>query len=213
MNTSVSVASFFGFRMEKRKYFFDRHAHHWDDRLQYEKRLSQLIGVVKDFELQEGYWVLDVGTGTGVLLPLLREAIGRKGKLFAMDFSFKMLEMAKLRDCPGGKALMNASVESIPFHSNQFDRVTCFSAFPHFPNKAKALFEMVRVLKSGGHLFIAHLHSVEEINQLHRQVGGSIAHDFLPHPERIKSLMKESGLDEISIINEPGKFLARGQKI
>jgi ubiquinone/menaquinone biosynthesis C-methylase UbiE len=104
-------------------------------------------------------------------------------------------------------------VESLPFQPNIFDQIICFSAFPHFPNKAKALLEMMRVLKGGGKLFIAHLKSVEELNQFHQHIGGPIARDLLPHPERIRSLMKESGLDEISIVNEPGKFLAHGQKI
>jgi hypothetical protein len=72
---------------------------------------------------------------------------------------------------------------------------------------------MVRVLKSRGFLFIAHLHSVEEINQFHQEVGGPVAHDFLPHPERIRSLMKGSGLDEVSILNQPGKFFAQGKKV
>jgi ubiquinone/menaquinone biosynthesis C-methylase UbiE len=197
--------------MEKRKDFFNRHARHWDDRLQYEKKISQLLEVVREFELNEGYRVLDVGTGTGILLPLLREAIGSTGKLMAMDFSFKMLEQAKERKGEG--VLIHAGVESIPFRADQFDRVTCFSAFPHFPNKGKALFEMVRVLRSGGKLCIAHLHSVEEINRLHQEMGGPIGHDLLPHPERIRSLMRDAGLDEVSVMNQPGKFLAKGQKI
>jgi ubiquinone/menaquinone biosynthesis C-methylase UbiE len=124
-----------------------------------------------------------------------------------------MLGKAKIRESAGEKFLINASVESMPFQSDQFDRVTCFSAFPHFPNKAKALFELVRVLKSEGMLFIAHLQSIEEINQFHQQVGGAVAHDLLPHPERIRDLMNKAGLCDVSIINQPGKFLAQGEKI
>jgi ubiquinone/menaquinone biosynthesis C-methylase UbiE len=199
--------------MEERKNYFDRHAHQWDDRLQYDKKFSQLLEAVKDFELQEGHWVLDVGTGTGILLPFLKEVIGREGRLVAIDFSFKMLSQANQRKNVEGGILINASVEAIPIQTNQFDRVTCFSAFPHFPNKGRALFEMARVLRSGGKLFIAHLHSVEEINQLHQEIGGPISHDLLPHPERIRNLMRDAGLDEVSIINQPGKFLARGEKI
>jgi ubiquinone/menaquinone biosynthesis C-methylase UbiE len=161
--------------------------------------------------LTEGNFVLDVGTGTGILLPLLREAIGSSGKLMAMDFSFRMLEQAKQRKGEG--SLIHASVEAIPIRADQFDRVTCFSAFPHFPNKGKALFEMVRVLRSRGKLYIAHLHSVEEINQLHQEMGGPVGHDLLPHPGQIRNLMKDAGLDEVSVLNQPGKFLAKGQKI
>jgi ubiquinone/menaquinone biosynthesis C-methylase UbiE len=199
--------------LENLKDYFDRHASSWDEMLKYNERTSELLEAVSWFGLAEGHWVLDVGTGTGILLPLLREAVGMEGRLIAMDFSFKMLEMAKLRHCPGERTLITATVESLPFQSNLFDQIICFSALPHFPNKLKALLEMVRVLKSGGVLYIAHLKSVEELNEFHRHLEGPVVNDLLPHPERIRSLMTESGLKDISVINQPGKFLAQGKKI
>jgi ubiquinone/menaquinone biosynthesis C-methylase UbiE len=199
--------------MEDRKQFFDRHACTWDEDLRYGEKSSRLAEVVSWFRLTNGNSVLDVGTGTGVLLPFLRGAIGREGKLVAIDFSYKMLELAKSRMSQAENLVANATVEAIPTRSDQFDRVTCFSAFPHFPNKPRALLEMARVLKTGGLLSIAHLHSVEEINQLHQGVGEAVRHDQLPHPERLRDLMGASGFFEISIVNQPGKFLAQGQKI
>ena len=199
--------------MESLKDYFDRHASSWDEILGYNERTSELLEVVSWFGLAAGDWVLDVGTGTGILLPSIRQAIGPKGILIGFDFSFKMIEKARLRECPGERILILATVESLPFQYERFDRIICFSAFPHFPNKAKALFEMVRVLKNGGSLYIAHLKSVEELNQFHRHLGGPVAHDLLPHPERVRSLMIESGLLEIKIINQPGKFLAQGRKM
>ena len=157
--------------------------------------------------------VIDVGTGTGILLPFIREAIGLKGIFIAIDFSFKMLEKAKLRESFGEKIFFTATAESIPLRSDLFDRITCFSAFPHFTDKTKALVEMVRVLKRGGVLFIAHLKSVEELNQFHQSLGGPVANDLLPHPERVREMMTHAGLFEINIINQPGKFLAQGKKI
>lgn len=198
--------------MKNRKDFFDDHATTWDKELHYGKRLHQLLEVVKWFELSPSDDVLDVGTGTGILLPSLKEAIGSKGKLIALDFSFQMLMQAKARQCKE-IILINASVSAIPFQPNQFDRVTCFSAFPHFPDKFQALLEMVRVLKNGGKLFIAHLHSTEEIYQLHQGIGGPVARDSLPPPRQMEGLLKRVGLTEISIINQPGKFLAKGRKI
>lgn len=199
--------------MEDLRDYFDRHASSWDEMLQYEEKTSQLSEAVKWFELAEGDAVLDVGTGTGILLPLIRQAIGPKGTLIGFDFSLKMLEKAKRRQCPGEKILINANVESLPFRSDLFDRIICFSAFPHFSDKLRVLLEMVRVLKSGGVLFIAHLKSVEELNQFHQSIGGPVAQDLLPQPERIRSLMTESGVLEVSIINRPGKFLAQGRKL
>ena len=97
-----------------------------------------------------------------------------------------MLEQAKQRKGEG--ILIHAGIEAIPFRADQFDRVTCFSAFPHFPNKGRALLEMVRVLKRGAKLFIAHLHSVEEINQLHQEMGGQSAVIFFHVPGGSKAL-------------------------
>jgi ubiquinone/menaquinone biosynthesis C-methylase UbiE len=155
---------FWGKTVEERKDFFDRHAFSWDKDLGKEDRAHKAEEVVRWFRLIQNHSVLDVRTGTGILLPFIRKAIGAKGRLIAINFSYKMLEKAKIRESAGEKFLLNASGELIPFRSDQFDRVTCFSAFPHFPNKARALLEMVRVLKDKGKLFIAHLHSIEEIN-------------------------------------------------
>ncbi len=164
------------------------------------------------FGLAAGNAVLDVGTGTGILLPFLREAIGHEGRLVAMDFSLKMLRQAAQRRNGADALLVNGSVESISFCSEQFDCVSCFSAFPHFPNKEKALREMVRVLRPAGKVVIAHLKSSDEINRMHGHIGGAVACDRLPHAEALRRLMESSGLIEVSILDEPGRFTAQGRK-
>jgi ubiquinone/menaquinone biosynthesis C-methylase UbiE len=199
--------------MESRKEFFDRHASSWDHRLRYAEKQQQLREVISWFGVKKGEIVLDIGTGTGVLLSYLKEAVGTQGRVAAMDFSLDMLKQAKMREFPEDKTLINAGVTAIPFQSGRFDRVTCFCAFPHFPDKEKALDEMVRVLKKDGYLFIAHLHSVEEINSLHEATGGAVTRDRLPDPENLRTMMHNSGLQEISIISQPGKFLAEGRKV
>lgn len=204
---------FFGAEMETLRAYFDRHAPSWDEMLKYNERITELLEVVSWFGLEEGHWVLDVGTGTGILLPLIQQAIGPKGMLVGFDFSLKMIEMAKLREFLGKKMLFTADANSIPIQSNLFDRVICFSAFPHFSNKLNALKEMTRVLKRGGLLFIAHLKSVEELNQFHKNLGEPVSKDLLPSPQTLKNMMKDVGFIEVNIINQPGKFLAHGQKI
>jgi ubiquinone/menaquinone biosynthesis C-methylase UbiE len=198
--------------MDDRKSFFDDHASSWDESLGLHEQALRLRDLAATFELNPGDRVLDVGTGTGILLPILREAIGPQGQLLAMDFSFKMLEQARARREAAQATLINAGVGMIPFREGEFDRVTCFAAFPHFPDKKRALSEMVRVLSNKGLLIIAHLKSAEEINQMHSHIGGAVAHDHLPGPEMLKQMMASAGLDRIAIVNEPGKLVATGRK-
>lgn len=198
--------------MDERRSFFDSTASDWDRLIQADLRGDKLARMVDGFGIHEREAILDVGTGTGILLPFLGKAAGREGTVVAIDFSFKMLEAAASHTFPIRPAFFNAGVGAIPFKSGSFDKVTCFSAFPHFPDKARALSEMVRVLKGQGALFIAHLHSIEEIAALHSGVGGSVRGDRLPDKESLAGLMSEAGLSDIVIENEPGRFLARGRK-
>jgi ubiquinone/menaquinone biosynthesis C-methylase UbiE len=198
--------------MDERKSFFDSAASTWDQLLKSDLRAGKLVEMVEGFGIREGDMILDVGTGTGVLLPLLGKATGPQGMLVAIDYSFNMLEAAASHSFEIRPAFFNAGVGAIPFRHDSFDKVTCFSAFPHFPDKKRALAEMVRVLKVHGWLFIAHLHSIEEIARLHHDVGGSVHRDRLPDRETMARLMADAGLAEIDIENEPGRFVARGRK-
>ena len=198
--------------MDARRSFFDSAASKWDEIIERDRHTKMLEEMVHGFGIREGDAILDVGTGTGVLLPLLVRATGARGTIAAMDFSIKMLLAAAAHDFDMRPAFFNAGVAAIPFKEGSFDKVTCFSAFPHFPDQAKALAEMVRVLKAQGALFIAHLHSIEEIADLHRGVGGPVGGDRLPDKKAMARLMSKAGLTHIEIENEPGQFLALGRK-
>jgi ubiquinone/menaquinone biosynthesis C-methylase UbiE len=198
--------------LDDRKTFFDSHAAGWDEMLTMDGRMQKFARVVEWFGIREGESVLDVGTGTGILLPFLRNAIGHTGTLVAMDFSLNMLMQANSRRSENGVAFINAGVGAIPLKSEQFVKVTCFSAFPHFPDKQRALTEMVRVLRKGGTVWIAHLQSIEELAALHGKAGGPVHRDHLPDCTTMEQLMSNAGLTDIQIVSEPGKYLARGRK-
>lgn len=54
--------------------------------------------------LRPGQTVLDVGCGTGLSLPLLRQGVGAKGRVIGIEQSPEMLARARQRCAPGGGA-------------------------------------------------------------------------------------------------------------
>ena len=73
--------------------FFNTCANNWDNiRNTNPQVLEKLMDLA---QLPAGANVLDVGSGTGVLLPYLHAKVGAQGKITAVDFSEKMLAKAK----------------------------------------------------------------------------------------------------------------------
>jgi ubiquinone/menaquinone biosynthesis C-methylase UbiE len=196
--------------MSKKKYF-DHHAHKWDE-LYYQSEPTQLTDLIKRFQIRKGDWVLDVGTGTGILLPYLSKLTGNEGKLFALDFSTEMLSVARSKLPHSGIEFINSDVGNMPFEDEIFDRLICFACFPHFGNKLKSLKEMSRVLKNGGKLFIAHLLSSQEIKDHHFSAGEEVKDDVLPEKSAMIKMMDESKFKNIEIVDQPSLYLAHGEK-
>lgn len=95
--------------------------------------------------------ILDVGCGTGNVL--IKLSSNRDLKLYGLDISEKMIEIAKKN--LGDKAeLKVGDSEYMPWEDNSFDVIVCNASFHHYPNPEKVLIEMKRVLKSSGTLII-----------------------------------------------------------
>lgn len=191
--------------------FFDQHAASWDADRPPEEEAS-LARVVTLAEVQPGQAVLDVGTGTGVLIPHLLRAVGPTGRIVAVDLSPEMLEVAREKGFPPSVTSLEADVHDLPLPDADFDRVICNAALPHFEDRAHSMQEMVRVLRPGGVLVISHPIGREAVNRRHRKAGGPVEGDRVPPPEAMTALLGEAGLTEAWVVDEPEFFLARGLK-
>ncbi len=100
------------------------------------------------------HFVLDVGCGTG---RWLRRLLQRGFRPVGIDLTSSMLQRATAGSlgCP----LLAASAECLPFPDGHFDLVSSVTVVQHLPEpcQERALKEMARVLRPGGHLVVLEL--------------------------------------------------------
>lgn len=190
--------------------YFNQKASEWDSLLTEEVR-ERLRQIISSLKIKRGSTILDVGTGTGVLLPFLLEATGPGGKVVALDIAEKMLEKARAR--VGERVeLVLGDITAAPFGDSTFDEVICNSCFPHVKDKLRALKEMARILKPGGRLVVCHPMSREAVNNLHRSLGGVVGNDLLPEHEEMHELCRQAGFWQTAITDVAEMYLLTARK-
>lgn len=200
--------------MKSRQAFFNQLADSWDKRFQTQALTTFLEQLAPAFGLMPGQKVLDVGTGTGILIPFLLRAVGPTGKISAIDYSEKMVEICKSKYAHRPNVTVAVQqVETLDFPSQTFDAVTCFGLFPHIENKEESLRQMNRVLKTNGKLIIAHALSSAEIKAHHHNASSVVAHDVLPTAAVMKKLLTQAGFGKIHILDKPGQYLNLSSKM
>jgi ubiquinone/menaquinone biosynthesis C-methylase UbiE len=195
--------------VDLRKDFFEMHAVRWDTMLppglkeRVERDLMPLFGIAV------GDRVLDVGCGTGILLPALRNAAGPAGSVTALDYARNMIEAAKVKNGPGFTYVC-AAAEQTGLPDASFDTIICFSVFPHFPDKGAALRELRRLLAAGGKLVVAHADTRERINTFHATMSGPVNQDHLPANDVMLQLLEKADFADTCIQEGRDYYLACG---
>ncbi len=198
--------------MRTRQKFFNQAAENWDKEYDNPKLQAFLEQFVPSWGLLSGQSVLDVGAGTGILIPFLRKAVGSKGHITVVDYAQNMVDICKTKyaHLPNVSILV-ANSESLQFPDSSFDAVTCFGVFPHLDNKEVALKQFRRVLKPEGRLIIAHALSSVEVRSHHQNVP-AVANDALPAEPEMRKLLQQTGFTEIEIVDKKGSYLCTSTK-
>jgi len=193
------------------KAYFNEKAAIWDETIA-ENDVSKLKEMALLLDIKPGSVVLDVGTGTGIFVPFILNRIGRKGRLICLDLAEEMLKRAQAKSFEGNIEYICGDIVNSRLADQTFDAVICYSSFPHFQDKSKALSEINRVLKIGGKLFICHTSSKHVINEIHRQIP-EVHNDLIPEEDEMRKLLSTARFTEIYIRDSNDKYLASAKKL
>ena len=190
--------------MNKNELFFDSIAHKWDEIVNHNS--IKIRAVLESLEIKGSDSILDIGTGTGVLIPFLLDMLGEAGRITAIDISTQMLEIAKSKHDNCQVRFMKLDFIEAELQEI-FDIVLCYSCFPHLGDSRNAIRRMLKVLRKGGKLVIFHSESREKINQLHGNMDSPVKRDSLPSAEELKCVIEAEGGKVIRIEDSEEKYV------
>lgn len=152
------------------------------------------------WQLGENDTVLDIGCGGGATLKRMSAPIV-SGKLFGADYSEVSVGLSiknNAADVESGKMkIIKASVETLPFADETFDKIITVESFYFWPDPKENLKEVCRVLKRGGtFLLVADIYnkpglsreSLENIKQYNM---------FNPTESELYDLLSAAGFSDI----------------
>jgi len=111
------------------------------------------LWVFDHLDLRDDARVLELGCGTGALWQKNRARIPSSWQLMLSDFSFGMLQSARLNSTL--TRLVQLDAQTIPFRDNGFGAIVADHMLYHIPDLPRALSEISRILGRGGKLYAA----------------------------------------------------------
>ncbi|MGD8719033.1 MAG: class I SAM-dependent methyltransferase [Candidatus Zixiibacteriota bacterium] len=195
--------------------FFDGLAAGWDDGTHHDP--EKLAFIADLLALRPGHAALDVGCGTGVMVPQLLARVanggGGSGRVVGVDFSAEMIAVARRKfpavEFPNVEFLI-CDVDELP-EGPTYDGVVCYSCFPHFRDQAGTTRLLARRLRPGGRLLVAHSESRDAINDMHRGFSEPVRADYLPPVAEIGAMMEDAGLAVVCEVDSADAFVVGGE--
>ena len=197
---------------QSRASYFDNLADKWD--LGRKPSTAQLKSFIARLNIQTGDAVLDIGTGTGLLIPYIFEY--NPAKVVAIDLSERMLQKLteKFGDRYDTKLIpLCSDVHNWDLPDQFAELAICNGVYPHFHDEQLALAQIYRVLKPGGVLAINHFNGREFINLVHAGINHElICRDLLKPVAIVADTVKKAGFEICEAMDDQTQYCLIARK-
>lgn len=185
--------------------FFDRLSETWDDN-EVLSTPDKILEILSELDIRKGMEILDLGTGTGVLVPYLSSMVGDNGKVTALDISEGMLGQARKKY--GNVANVTFILQDFEKEevSGKYDLVLLYCVFPHlhFPEQTLKRLALTN-LKEKGRIIIAFPTDENFINNIHKERKAESV--LLPSAPRLSSQLRKVGFESSVIRYDERHYL------
>lgn len=186
---------------------------------------------IDQLRLQKGERVLDLASGTGDLIALMKPLVGETGAVLHTDINAAMLAEGRNRLLDEGVVAptTQCNAEALPFADQSFDAVTIAFGLRNVTRKEKALAEMHRVLRVGGRALVLEFskpnsllkapydwYSFNVLPRMGARIAGDeesyryLAESIRMHPdqETLKAMFEHAGFKRTDYFNLTGGIVA-----
>jgi ubiquinone/menaquinone biosynthesis C-methylase UbiE len=114
--------------------------------------------LLREFGIRAGERILEVGPGTGYYSLAWAQRLQPDGHLICLDIQQEMLTTTRERVTVDGEVLahfLRADAGALPLASDSMDHVLLIGVLGEFPDRRRALHEIVRVLRPAGRLSVS----------------------------------------------------------
>ena len=176
----------------------------WESLYSGQARPWRGVADISWMSVAEGERVLDLGCGNGKTSAALME---RGAEVTGIDFSTSAVDSCRRLFGEKG-AFIEADVRGLPFDDNAFDIVVSVHVIEHVPecDIMKASEEIVRVLRSGGTLYLRCFAEGDMRSDGKREdVRNGILYRYLTEGD-IRSVFPTLEIISVELIEEPTRF-------
>jgi SAM-dependent methyltransferase len=131
----------------------------WVERFENEGRevFDHRHQIVQAARVRPGIHVADIGSGTGLFVPLFAEAVGPRGKVYAVDIVPAFLDLIETRVDEAGIRNVETVLcteRSVELPANSIDLAFLCDVYHHFEFPQSSLASIHRALRRNGELFL-----------------------------------------------------------